>query len=175
MVSLYDFWCNQRSRQTENYVPIQRFQKLPLQVTYSMSRRSFYYLTQSRFRGIIAAAFLSIGGLLASSLLAGTRSSYICPVVLNGASRLQSLKIFNLFVDSGLLIGIAELCRIGGQFDDARRKRALTFLGAGLLVSDLTCYFRGARINTSRVSLSFGVFSHFGCQIALLSLQANPC
>ncbi|CAG8298156.1 unnamed protein product [Penicillium salamii] len=133
VVSLYDFWCNQRSRQTENYVPIQRFQKLPLQVTYSMSRRSFYYLTQSRFRGMIAAAFLSIGGLLASSLLAGTRSSYICPVVLNGASRLQSLEIFNLFVDSGLLIGIAELCRIGGQFDDARRKRALTFLGAGLL------------------------------------------
>jgi hypothetical protein len=128
---------NQRSRQAEKYVPTQRFQNLPLQIVYSVSRRSFYYLTQSRFRGVIAAAFLSVGGLLASSFLAGTRSTYICPVVLNGASRLRSYKMFNVLVDSVLLVGITELCRIGVQFDDARRKRTLTFLGAGLLVSTL--------------------------------------
>ena len=156
-------------------MPIQRFQSLPLQVTYSMSRRSFYYLTQSRFRGVIAAAFLSIGGLLASSLLDGTRSSYICPIVSGGASRMQSLKIFNLFVDSGLLIGVTELCRIGAQFDDARRKRALTFLGAGLLVSGLHRGFLGALINVYRASRLSGVFSHSGCRIAPLSSQANPC
>jgi hypothetical protein len=40
-----------------------------------------------------------------------------------------------VFADSALLIGITELCRIGSQFDEARRKRTLMFLGAGLLVS----------------------------------------
>ncbi|KAJ5498643.1 Lipopolysaccharide-modifying protein [Penicillium expansum] len=133
VISLYDYWRNQRSRQVDKYVPIQRFEKLPLQVVYSASRRSFYYLTQSRSRGLIAAAFLSVGGLLASSFSAGTRSTYICPIMLHGASRLRSYRLFNLFADSVILIGITELCRIGTQFDDARRKRALTFLGAGLL------------------------------------------
>lgn len=157
-------------------MPVQQFQNLPLQVTYSVSRRGFYYLTQSRFRGVIAAFFLSVGGLLASSLLAGARSSYICPVVTNGASRLQSIKAFNLLADSALLIGIAELCRIGGQFDDARRKRALVFLGAGLLVSSIPRDPRSTHINNlHRVSLSFGVFSRIGCPTVLLSLQDNPC
>ncbi|KGO39712.1 Lipopolysaccharide-modifying protein [Penicillium expansum] len=133
VISLYDYWRNQRSRQVDKYVPTQRFEKLPLQVVYSASRRSFYYLTQSRSRGLIAAAFLSVGGLLASSFSAGTRSTYICPIMLHGASRLRSYRLFNLFADSVILIGITELCRIGTQFDDARRKRALTFLGAGLL------------------------------------------
>lgn len=135
VISIYDYWRNQRSRQVDRYVPTQRFETLPLQVAYSVSRRSFYHLTQSRFRGLIAAAFLSVGGLLASSFSAGTRSTYICPIVLHGASRLRSYRMFNLFADSVILIGITELCRIGTQFDDVRRKRTLTFLGAGLLVS----------------------------------------
>ncbi|KAJ5838619.1 uncharacterized protein N7525_003807 [Penicillium rubens] len=133
VISLYDYWRNHRSRQVDRYVPTQRFEKLPLQVVYSVSRRSFYYLTQSRFRGLIAAAFLSIGGLFASSFSAGTRSTYVCPIVLHSASRLRSYRLFNLFADSIILIGITELCQIGAQFDDARRKRALTFLGTGLL------------------------------------------
>ncbi|OQE42314.1 hypothetical protein PENCOP_c004G09004 [Penicillium coprophilum] len=133
VISLYDYWRNQRSRQVDRYVPTKRFEELPLQVVYSVSRRSFYYLTQSRSRGLIAAAFLSTGGLLASSLSAGTRSTYICPIVLHGASRLQSYRLFNLFADSVILISVTELCRIGAQFDDARRKQALTSLGAGLL------------------------------------------
>ncbi|KAG0161503.1 hypothetical protein PDIDSM_9037 [Penicillium digitatum] len=133
VISLYDYWRNQRSRRVDGYVPTKRLEKLPLQVVYSVSHRSFYYLTQSRSRGLIAAAFLSVGGLLASSLLAGTRSTYICPIVSHGTSRLQSYRLFNLFADSVLLIGITELCRMGTQYDDARRKRALTFLGAGFL------------------------------------------
>ncbi|KAJ5787982.1 hypothetical protein N7457_002972 [Penicillium paradoxum] len=133
IISLYDYWRNQRLRQVERYAPTQRFEMLPLQVVYSISRRSFHHLTQSRFSGLIAATLLSIGGLLASSYSAGIRSTYICPIVLHGASRLRSYKLFNVFADSVLLIGITELCRIGTQFDDARRKRALTFLGVGLL------------------------------------------
>jgi hypothetical protein len=135
VISLYDYWRNQRSRQVDRYVPTQRFEELPLQVVYSVPRRSFYYLTQSRFRGLIAAAFLSAGGLLASSLSAGTRSTYVCPIVVYGASGLRSYKLFNVLADSVILIGVTELCRSGAQFDDTRRKRALAFLGAGLLVS----------------------------------------
>lgn len=85
----------------------------------------------------MAAALLSASGILDSSVLAGTRSSYICPVVLNGTSRLRYLKTFNLLADSALLVGVTELCRIGAQFDDTRRKRTLASLGAGLLVSIL--------------------------------------
>ncbi|KAJ5447621.1 hypothetical protein N7445_002442 [Penicillium cf. griseofulvum] len=133
VISLYDYWRNQRYRQVDRYVPTQRFEELPLQVVYSVSRRSLYYLTQSRTRGLIAAALLSAGGLLTSSLTAGTRSTYVCPIVVYGASGLRSYKLFNLFADSVILIGVTELCRSGAQFDDARRKRALTFLGAGLL------------------------------------------
>ncbi|KAJ5542538.1 hypothetical protein N7535_004960 [Penicillium sp. DV-2018c] len=138
VISLYDYWRNQRTRQVEKYVPTHQFDQLSLlQVVYSLPRRIFHYLMQSRFRGLIAAGLLSIGGLLASSFSAGNRSTYICPVVSHGASRLQSYRLFNLFADSVLLIGVTELCRIGAHFDDARRKRALTFLGFGLLVVSL--------------------------------------
>ncbi|CAI7595471.1 unnamed protein product [Penicillium glandicola] len=154
VISLYDYWRNQRSRQVDRYAPTQRFEKLPLQVVYSVSRRTFYYLTQSRSRGLIAAAFLSTGGLLASSFSAGTRSTYICPIVLHGALRLRSYRLFNLFADSVILIGITDLCRIGTQFDDARRKRTLTFLGAGLLGLSLVWSILSKRVLDSSPELA---------------------
>ncbi|KAJ6080416.1 hypothetical protein N7467_010169 [Penicillium canescens] len=154
VISLYDYWRNQRSRQVETYVPAQRFLKLPLQVTYSVCRRSFHYLTQSRFRGVIAAAFLSISGLLASSFSAGNRSTYICPVVLHGASQMRFFRIFNVFSDSALLIGITELCRIGSQFDEARRKRTLMFLGAGLLGLSVFWCILGLKVSDSSPELA---------------------
>jgi hypothetical protein len=47
---------------------------------------------------------------------------------------MRSYRVFNVFADSALLIGITELCRVGSQFDESRRRRTLMFLGAGLLV-----------------------------------------
>jgi hypothetical protein len=92
-------------------------------------------LTQSRFRGIFAAALISIGGYAASSLLAGSQSTYICPIVLNGSARLQAMKAANVVIDSILLIGITELCRSGTDGEESRTNRTAFSLGAGLLVS----------------------------------------
>lgn len=135
VVSLYDYWYNQRSRTREAYVPLQRFQGLPLQVAYSVCRRSLYHLTQSQFKGIVAAAFITLSGYTASSFTAGSRSTYVCPIVLYGAARLQTFKILNLLVDSALLIGVADLWRSGVENEEKRKKRTLMSLGAGLLVS----------------------------------------
>jgi hypothetical protein len=91
-------------------------------------------LTQSQFRGIFAAALISGGGYAASSLLAGSQSTYICPIVLNGSARLQAMKAANVVIDSILLIGVTELLRNGTDSEEFRTKRPLFSLGAGLLV-----------------------------------------
>lgn len=104
-------------------------------VVYSTCRRVFHYLTQSRFKGVIAATLLSLGGHLAIPFLAGSQSTYICPLVSNGTSRMQMILFLNVLVDSALLIGIAELIRQGAESTEQRGKRVLTILGAGLLVS----------------------------------------
>lgn len=151
IVSLYDYWRNQRSQPTEEYVHLQRFQGLPIQLAYSTCRRSFHFLTKSRLRGIIAAAFLSVAGYMATWFTAGSQSTYVCPIVINAAARLRIIRVINTLLDSVLLIGVADLCHAGADREGTRRKRALVSLGAGLLVSDdiedpLTrlsdCYFR---------------------------------
>ncbi|KAJ5084866.1 hypothetical protein NUU61_009445 [Penicillium alfredii] len=133
IISLYDYRRNQRFRQVEAYVPLQRFQNLPVQLLLSFCRRTQYLLTQSRLKGIIAATLLSSGGLLAASFSAGSQSTYICSLTTSDASHLQTIKIFNVLVDSLLLIGVVELYRNGSRLDEARRKRTLVSLGAGLI------------------------------------------
>lgn len=83
----------------------------------------------------MAAAFITFSGYTASSFTAGSRSTYVCPIVLYGAARLQTFKILNLLVDSALLIGVADLWRSGVENEEKRKKRTLMSLGAGLLVS----------------------------------------
>lgn len=134
-ISIYDYWRNQRSRSVESYDSSQSFQNLPLMVVYSTFRRGWYYLTQSRFRGVIAAILLSLGGYLASSFWAGSQSNYICPLVHQSASRIQGIRLANVLVDSALLIGFTELSQRGFGAIEARGKRTLTTLGACLLVS----------------------------------------
>jgi len=136
LVSLYDYWCNRRSQPTEEYVHLQRFQGLPIQLAYSTCRGTFYFLTKSRVRGIIAATFLSVAGYMAASFTAGSRSTYVCPIVIHAAARLRIIRVVNTLVDSVLLIGVADLCHSGVDHEGKRRKRALVSLGAGLLVSD---------------------------------------
>lgn len=136
IVSLYDYWRHQRSQPQEGYVHLQRFQGLPVQLVYSTCRRSFHLVTQSRARGVIAATFLSIAGYMASSFTAGSQSTYVCPIVINAAARLQVIRVVSTLIDSILLIGVADLCRAGADHEGKRRQRALVSLGAGLLVSD---------------------------------------
>lgn len=92
-------------------------------------------LTQSKYRGIFAAALISVGGYAASTLLAGSQSTYICPIILNGPARLQAMKVANVIIDSILLIGITELCQNGTEIEESRRRRTMVSLGVGLLVS----------------------------------------
>jgi hypothetical protein len=92
-------------------------------------------LTQSKYRGIFAAALISVGGYAASTLLAGSQSTYICPIILNGPARLQAMKAANVVIDSILLIGITELCQNGTEIEESRRRPTMVSLGVGLLVS----------------------------------------
>ncbi|KAJ5911850.1 uncharacterized protein N7473_001153 [Penicillium subrubescens] len=100
--------------------------------------------------GIFAAALISIGGYAASSLLAGSQSTYICPIVLNGSARLQAMKAANVVIDSILLIGITELCRSGTDGEESRTNRTAFSLGAGLLLVALIWTIIGHFVRNSR-------------------------
>lgn len=114
----------------------QRFQSVPVQVAHSAARRCLYYLLQSRARGIIAAGLVSLGGYSASSLLAGSQSTYVCPIVTHAALRIQVIRLLNAVFDSLVLVGFTELGGFGAQKSNGTRtKRTLMSLGAGLIVS----------------------------------------
>lgn len=135
LISLYDYWRNQRARSKNEYVSSRPSKSRPIQVVYSTFRGGFYYLTQSAYRGILAGAFLSLSGYSAASFYAGGQSTYVCPIILHGAVRLRGFKLLNVFLDSLLIIGVAELCQTNPGFEGNRRKRAILSLGAGLVVS----------------------------------------
>ncbi|KAJ5803567.1 uncharacterized protein N7503_006017 [Penicillium pulvis] len=135
IVSLYDYWRYRRLQPTQEYVSSHRFQSVPIQVAESVYRRCFYYMTKSGLRGIIAAALVSIGGFSASSFLAGSQSTYICPIILKTAFWMRIIGLTSLVFDSLILIGVAELFEFGSERSETRRhRRALMSLGAGLLV-----------------------------------------
>lgn len=95
-------------------------------------------MTKSGLRGIIAAALVSIGGYSASSFLAGSQSTYICPIILKTAFWMRIVGLISLALDSLILIGVSELFEFSGERSETRRhQRALMSLGAGLLVSDM--------------------------------------
>ncbi|KAJ5157007.1 uncharacterized protein N7482_008107 [Penicillium canariense] len=150
VISLYDYLAHQRLRSRDGYSPLQTPQNLSSNVAYYVCRRGFYNLTQGRFRGVFSAALISVGGYAASSLLAGSQSTYICPIVLNGAARLQTMRAANVVIDSILLIGIAELCRSSGEIEEAGRKRAIVSLGAGLLIVAIVWTIIGHFVSNSR-------------------------
>jgi len=106
-------------------------------------------MTKSNFRGIIAAALVSIGGYSASSFLAGSRSTYICPIILDTAFWMRIIGLISLAFDSLILMGVAELFEFGAERSETRRQqRALMSLGAGLLVS-------GRSFNAGEIFLTF--------------------
>ncbi|KAJ6005279.1 hypothetical protein N7451_003223 [Penicillium sp. IBT 35674x] len=151
IVSLYDYWRYRRLQPTQEYVSSHRFQSVPIQVAESVYRRCFYYMTKSGFRGIIAAALVSIGGYSASSFLAGSQSTYICPIILKTAFWMRIVGLISLVFDSLILMGVAELFEFGGERSETRRhQRALLSLGAGLLVIALIWAIIGIFVEQSR-------------------------
>ncbi|KAJ5934141.1 hypothetical protein N7466_003688 [Penicillium verhagenii] len=132
-VSLYDYWRYRRLLPIEEYVSSHRFKSVPVQVAESIYRRCFYYLTKSHFRGVIAAALISLGGYSASSFLAGSQSTYICPLSLHAAFWMRLIGYLSLLFDSLILMGLAELFEFAERTEARRNQRALMSLGAGLL------------------------------------------
>ncbi|KAJ5688632.1 hypothetical protein N7462_003024 [Penicillium macrosclerotiorum] len=150
IISLYDYWCNQRSRPRDGYTLLQQSQNIPNQSISSSCRKVIYYLTQSRLRGIFAAALISVGGYTASSFLAGSRSTYICPIVLKGASHFQVIRLVNVIVDSLLLIGVTEFLQNGMAIEEPRRRRPLIWFGAGLLLVAVIWMIIGIFVTNTR-------------------------
>lgn len=137
-MSIYDYWRERRFQPTAEYTASRRFSKAEVQAAYSILHRAYCYMTQSRSRGIIAAFLVSIGGFGTGWLYAGSQSTYICPIVLHGAAVFRGLAFLSTLLDSAILIGVAEFCRTDVEKVEARKKKVLVSLGAGLLVSPAT-------------------------------------
>lgn len=132
LVSIYDYWRNQRYQATEKPVVTDSLRGC-FRTLFTLCRRAYFSLCQSRLRYVISAAFVLAGGLITSRFDDGKESTYICPITSGLAPRLHIFKILSVFLDSLILIGAAELSR------DARpheaRKQTLVSWGYGLLVS----------------------------------------
>ncbi|KAK5795835.1 hypothetical protein VI817_005120 [Penicillium citrinum] len=148
-ISIYDYCRNQRTRPEDDYVSHLRYQSRPIQAAYSACRRSFHYLTRSKYRGILAAILLSLSGYSAASFYAGGRSTYICPIIHHGATQLRGLRLLNVLLDSILLIGVAELYQNDGCLESNRRKRAFFSLGVGLVAVSLLWLVIGFFVSNS--------------------------
>ena len=88
---------------------------------------------------------VSLSGYGAALFSSGSQSTYICPIILKGASHLQMVRLANALIDSVILIGVAELCHTGAGNGETRRKRTLISLGAGLIVSSTFVGVDGCR------------------------------
>ncbi|CEJ54018.1 hypothetical protein PMG11_00344 [Penicillium brasilianum] len=150
LISLYDYWRHQKPRSRAGYSPLQPSQNLSSNVALSLCRRGLHNLTQSQFRGVFAAALISISGYAASSLLAGSQSTYICPIVLSGAARLRAMKVASVVIDTILLIVVAELCRNGTGNEVCRKKQTLVSIGAGLMLVAVIWIIIGHFVRNSR-------------------------
>ena len=135
LVSLYDYWRNQRRRAIDRRTAADSALHGKFQIVVALYRQAHFGLCQCRLRYFISAVFLLAGGLITSRFQDGKDSSYICPITFGLAPRLQLFKLLNVFLDSLILIGAAELSR------DARpqetRKQTLFSWGYCLLVSRL--------------------------------------
>jgi hypothetical protein len=117
------------------YVRYQR-EKTPKREAQSGIRRAAHYILTGNLRYVIPASMLIMGGFLVNSLHEGRRSTYICPIVLHEARRMQVLKIISVLVDSALLLCAAESLRM--KKSSGRSKSVLTYWGFALLVSAQT-------------------------------------
>lgn len=133
LVSLYDYWRNQRRRTIEKSFASDSASWGKLRILASLCRRTYSNLCQSRPRYVIASAFLLAGGLITSWFPDGRESTFICPITFGLAQRLHFFKVLDVFLDLSILIGAAELSR-DAQPQEARKQTHATW-GCGLLVS----------------------------------------
>jgi hypothetical protein len=139
LVSIYDYWRNQRSRSipdgsdADSEISLNaRIRKLV-----STARRLHALFCQSRMRYVISAAFLMIGGLMASEFQKGIQSTYICPISSGQYSLLRFISILSVLLDTAILISVSELFRESTGPREGRNKHFLISCGFGLIVSVL--------------------------------------
>jgi uncharacterized membrane protein len=135
LVSIYDYWRNQRSRSipdgsdADSEISLNaRIRKLV-----STARRLHALFCQSRMRYVISAAFLMIGGLMASEFQKGIQSTYICPISSGQYSLLRFISILSVLLDTAILISVSELFRESTGPREGRNKHFLISCGFGLI------------------------------------------
>ncbi|KAL2002625.1 hypothetical protein VTN02DRAFT_6387 [Thermoascus thermophilus] len=101
VVSLYDYWRNQRRRPVEK-------DTAPDRLLYGWIR---CVVPRSRLRYVLSTALLMGGGFLASSFHDARDSTYICSLILGDAQRVRVLNVLCAILDTLLLIGAGELAR----------------------------------------------------------------
>ncbi|GIK02407.1 hypothetical protein Aspvir_006460 [Aspergillus viridinutans] len=135
LVSIYDYWRNQRSRSipegsdTDSEISLNaRIRTLAIIV-----RRVHAVFCQSRMRYVISATFLMIGGLVASEFQEGIQSTYICPISSGQYALLRFIGILSVLLDSVILISVSELFWESTRPREGRNKHFLVSCGFGLI------------------------------------------
>ncbi|RHZ47897.1 hypothetical protein CDV55_100671 [Aspergillus turcosus] len=135
LVSIYDYYRNQRSRaipeasDQDSGIPLNgRIRKLVIIV-----RRLHEVICQSHMRYVISAAFLMIGGIVASEFQAGIQSTYICPISSGQYSLLRFFRILSVLLDSLILISLSELFKESTRAREGKNKHFLVSCGYGLI------------------------------------------
>lgn len=140
LVSLYDYWRNQRSQNVEKSFVADSPPNSKLRILITIYKRAYSKISQSRLRYVISAAFLFAGGLITSRFGDGKESTYICPIVSGLGPRLHIFQVLDVLLDSLILIGAAELSHDTRSQDT--RKQTLLSWGYGLLVRIPTLYIQ---------------------------------
>ncbi|KAE8148019.1 hypothetical protein BDV25DRAFT_23602 [Aspergillus avenaceus] len=125
LVSLYDFWRNQRGRSVQRWTSPEGPTNVYIRKIISLSSRICFYVCQSRFKNVLSAAFLLFGGLLAITFQEGSHSTYICPITSGLHPRLQAYRFLGVLLDSLILISATEIYKEGSSSRDGRKKNAL--------------------------------------------------
>lgn len=140
LVSLYDYWRNQRYQNVEKSFVADSPPNSKLRILITIYKRAYSKICQSRLRYVISAAFLLAGGLITSRFGDGRESTYICPIISGLATRLHLFQGLSVLLDSLILIGAAELAHDTRSQDT--RKQTLLSWGYGLLVRILFFYIQ---------------------------------
>ncbi|KAF4265572.1 hypothetical protein KXW98_001325 [Aspergillus fumigatus] len=135
LVSIYDYWRNRRSRSITDGSDADSEISLDAWIhqLVNTARRLYAFFCQSRMRYVISAAFLMIGGLVASEFQEGIQSTYICPISSGQYSLVRFISILNVLLDSVILIGVSELFRESTEPREGRNTHFLVSCGFGLI------------------------------------------
>lgn len=125
LISAYDYWRWQRFRPKDD-------DTAPDGSVYDAIGAK---LTHGRFRYIPAACLLTLGGFLASSRQSGSRSTYICPIVLGLGRSIPLMQWLGVLLDCFLAVTAAELAQRGAGAGYGRRGRGSAVWAWVLLVS----------------------------------------